>query len=72
MVVMIWAMAKGETPQEHPTSSAVDSSRSLGRAFFLAVELPYLGFEGTILGAKVVQDSHNLGVINPSQFQGLL
>ena len=56
---------KGETPQEHSTSSAVSSSRGLGRVFSLAVELPYLGFEGTILGAEVVQDSRDLGVINP-------
>ena len=54
MMVMIYAMAKGENPQKHPTSSAVDSSRGLGRAFLLTVEPPYLGFEGAILSAKVV------------------
>ena len=63
---------KGETPQEHSTSSAVSSSRGLGRVFSLAVELPYLGFEGTILGAEVVQNGRDLGVINLGQIQGLL
>ena len=54
MMVMIYAMIKGENPQKHPTSSAVDYSRGLGRAFLLTVEPSYLGFEGAILSAKVV------------------
>lgn len=42
----------------------VSSPRGPGRVFSLAVELPYLGFEGTILGAEVVQNGRDHGVIN--------